>query len=437
MDDATIITLLALGISSVPFAAYWAIAMGRIVQGVRSGPSIRDHADDPAPSDAPGVCVVVPAHNERDAIPTLVRSLRRQDYPDLRVVLALDRCTDDTRETAQRAIEEPLADANPGVRFEIVEITECPQDWAGKTHAAWAATRRAAGAQGAPLLLFADADTAFDPCCVRASVALLRSRGLGLLSLLSTLTSRRWFERVAQPMAAFELMRQYPIQSANDWPAPRPFANGQFMLFTREVYDAIGGHESVKFELLEDIALARRVKKIGFRPGLAMTDGLFTCDMYEDWGAFVRGWKRIFTEAGNRHIERLRTRALRMWLTDALAPVVLALAFVYGVVVLATTPAIMVPLLVALAGGAGLAAWLVAMSLILRTQHAPLWGVLLTPVGGILAGRILRAAARDLEQGRGAAWGGRVYRRVGRKDKTSKKQHSAGAIGDAPAPDAR
>ncbi|TVQ63336.1 MAG: glycosyltransferase [Phycisphaerales bacterium] len=438
MATATTILLVALAVAGAGAAAYWSIALAKIAQGLRNGPSLRDHARSAAPEGAPGVCIVAPAHNERGAIGDLVRSLRRQDYPSLGVVLALDRCTDDTRDVAQRAIDEPLEGANGAVRFEIIEIERCPEEWAGKTHAAWHATRHAALARGAPMLLYADADTVFDPACVRAAVSLLRERGLGLLSLLSTLTSRRWHERTAQPVAAFELMRQYPIQNANDWPEPRPFANGQFMLFTREVYDDIGGHESVKHDLLEDIALARLVAKRGHRPGLAIADGLLVCDMYDDWGAFVRGWKRIFTEACNRRVDRLRQRAIRLFLTDVALPLAGACALLVGVAALVGTARVAAPLAATLTGAAATAMWLLAWGAVMRAQHVPARRVLNTPLGGVLVTYVMLAAAYDLSRGHATHWGGRAYRRERRAGGVPKQQTSAGAVdGDSHTPDAR
>jgi cellulose synthase/poly-beta-1,6-N-acetylglucosamine synthase-like glycosyltransferase len=181
---------------------------------------------------------VVPAHNESRVIAACVRSLRTETYPQLRVVFALDRCTDDTAALVRAGI------AGDG-RFEIVEIDACPDDWAGKVHAAHTGVTRSRGAQGADYLLFADADTVFEPGCIAASLALMRQRKLDLLSLLSTLTHDMWFERVVQTAAAFELMRQYPPIRANGLKKRRAFANGQFMLFTRDTYDAVGGHAAV------------------------------------------------------------------------------------------------------------------------------------------------------------------------------------------------
>ena len=196
----------------------------------------------------------VPAHNESRVIAGLIRSLRTETYPQLRVVLALDRCTDDTASLARAGI---AGDA----RFEIVEIDLCPADWAGKVHAVHSGVTRSRGAQNAEYLLFVDADTVFEPGCIAASLALMRQSKLDLLSLLSTLTHDTWFERFVQTAAAFELMRQYPLTRANGLRDRRAFANGQFMLFTRNAYDAVGGHAAVNRALLEDLALARLIDR--------------------------------------------------------------------------------------------------------------------------------------------------------------------------------
>ena len=260
----------------------------RIIPTLRFGQTLAA-ADPPAGR----VCVVVPAYNEARVIAGLVASLRAETYGQARYVLALDRCTDDTAALARVAIGRDE-------RFEIVEIDACPSDWAGKVHAVHAGVTRSRGAADADFLLFADADTLFSPGCIASALALMRERKLDLLSLLSTLTHDTWFERVVQTAAALELMRHFPLTRVNGVDGRRrAFANGQFMLFRRAVYDAIGGHEAVKDALLEDLALARRVDDGARRLGVFFADGLFHCRMYADWPQFRRGWKRIYTEAAS------------------------------------------------------------------------------------------------------------------------------------------
>jgi glycosyltransferase involved in cell wall biosynthesis len=297
-------------ITTVLWGMVWFLVRhsGRVIPTLRLGQRLA--AVDPPTA---WVCVVVPAHNEQRVIAGVIRSLRAETYPQLRVVLALDRCTD---ETASLARAEIAGDE----RFEIVEIDMCPDDWAGKVHAVHSGVTRSRGAQDAKYLLFTDADTIFEPGCIAASLALMRHRQLDLLSILSTLTHDAWFERVVQTAATFELMRQYPLTRANGLKGRRAFANGQFMLFTREAYDSIGGHAAVKGAVMEDVALARLVVDRRRNPGVFLAAGLFHCRMYADWAQFRRGWKRIYTEAANRKAARLSVSAWRIRFLGTVLP---------------------------------------------------------------------------------------------------------------------
>lgn len=400
------ILALALAAASLVLLAYWAVAIYRIAQTSALIPTARAGIEL-ARADPPfvPVCIVVPAHNEEEVLPLLIASLRRTDYPAFHVVLALDRCTDGSVAAARAAI-------GADERFEIIEVGHCPPDWAGKVHAISEGVRRSAWTSRAEFLLFADADTTFEPDCVRATVALARQRGLDLLSLLSTLTRRRWFERLVQPSAGLQLLYQYPILRANRAEGRRAFANGQFMLFSRAAYEDIGGHGAVREHLLEDLALARAIEAAGRRAGVFLADGLLTCRMYPGWEAFRRGWKRIYTEAANRKPGRLRRSAVRMAGLGTMLPLAAALniALLAGPWA-AGTPARAVLLWVS---AAGLGTWLAAMMWVHRLGHARIWEAPGSMIGSWMVAGILREAASDLDEGRPTQWGGRTYARPAR-----------------------
>ena len=370
------------------------------------------------------VCVIIPAHNESAVITGLVASLRAQDYPHARFVLALDRCTDDTAARARAALSTPAStthtttSSGPDPRFEIIEIDSCPPDWAGKVHAAYAGYTRSTAAASADLLLFADADTLFAPACLRATLALRRARNLDLLSLLSTLTTRTWFERVAQPPAALELLHQYPLRRANRTRRQRPFANGQFMLFTAAAYRAVGTHAAVKAALLEDLLFAHLAADIHhLRTGCFIADGLLHCRMYPTWAAFRRGWKRIFTEAAHRRPHRLQKFALRTRFVGSILPALTLLTPLFSHLLWpALAPADAArfanPLL-ALAL-AGLVLYFVALARIALIAHATLWSLPAQIIGSWLVASILSEAARDLRTNTPTVWGGRTYQRDAR-----------------------
>ncbi len=352
----------------------------------------------PAPEGGwPRLSIIVPVHNEERLIDTCASSLRRLEYDKLEIVFVLDRCTDDTAKLlAVHAAADP--------RIVVVTNETCPDDWAGKCHAAHRGAERASG----DWMLFTDADTWFDPRLARAAMALAHARDLALLSLLSTLTFDHRFEQVAQVAAAVKLLSLYPIERVTRARRPRPFANGQFLLFRRDWYERIGGHTALKDDLLEDIAAARLVDGHGGRNAVVFADGMLMCSMYESLAEFRRGWKRIFIEACNRKPGRLRKWAARTLLVDVGLPLV-------QLVTLASAPAVaatgQVPLALAMTLTV-LIGWAFQGVVLWRFHtvgRAPRRAILLYPLGCLIVGRVMLAGARDLKRRRPVVWGGKRY----------------------------
>ena len=411
-----------LDFSAGALLVYWCMGLARVFSTAMTVPTVRAGIAlaQAGPPPTERVCVVIPAHNEEVSIEPLIRSLAAQDYPHLSVVFCLDRCTDATPRLARDLIA-----GDP--RFTLIEIDHCPAGWAGKVHAVWTGTR-SAPALSADYLLFIDADTVLEPACISAAVALLRERGLDLLSLLSTLSLRWWFEFLVQPVAGIELIRQYPISRANRPPGTRrrAFANGQFMLFRRSAYEAVGGHEAVKDELLEDLALARAtVDGPGGShgegsAGIFLADGMLTCRMYESWRAFWNGWKRIYTEAARCNVGRLRRSAFGVAYTGTVLPLLAMVNLVWATAMLCGVYGpgfewIWRGWLGAGLSGFGLLAWALVMAAAYRIGRVPLWAFPGSIVGSWLVGRVLAEAARDLERGVPTVWAGREYVRVPRE----------------------
>jgi glycosyltransferase involved in cell wall biosynthesis len=408
------ILLAVLGLLAAGLAGYWGVVAFHVLRTLRTTPTLAQAANFPeaqriTAGDAPSLCVILPAHNEEKCIGLLLDSLLRQDYPAdrLRLVFALDRCTDGTRGILERGV------AGAPNRTEIVEISECPAGWVGKVHALWEASRRARGPQESELLLFLDADTILEPPCVRAAAALLRERRLDMLSILSTLTSDKWFELVVQPAAAMELLRQYPIKRANDPTGRRPFANGQCILVRREAYEAIGGHESVKSELLEDVWLARQLNSRGCTTGIFLADGMLWCRMYSSWATFRRGWRRIFGESASRKPGRLRRTAWRQRLTGTVLPFSGPGAIAAGLWAWTSTGS-GAGLGVAAIGTLGLVIWMATIGIIYHNGRVPLWAMPLAPIGSWMVGALQLEAARNLQRGEATHWGGLAYQQGAR-----------------------
>jgi chlorobactene glucosyltransferase len=368
---------------------FWVGIGFRLWLMLRTKSSIREGLSLPNPKGK-AVSIVVPAHNEERVIDQCAASLRNQSHENTQIIFVLDRCTDRTLEIVQKH-----ADADE--RILIIENDHCPDGWAGKCNAARLGAAKATG----EWLLFTDADTKFDKELVRCAVASAIKRNATLLSILSTLTITNTFERIVQPLACIFLVRQYPVDRVNQEGCSRSFANGQFLLFLRDAYEEIGGHEAVKEAVGEDIAFAKVISRnTDGRVQLLFADGLLKCSMYPTFSAFRTGWKRIYIESHNRKIKNLKVSAYTALIIGLFFPLFAILGIIFGIVgspsLLWTSIATVIALLF-------VTGWLY------KTNGAPFLFVVFLPIGSIAVAWILFGAASMLRNREPVLWGGREY----------------------------
>ena len=163
----------------------------------------------------------------------------------------------------------------------MLTIEELPPGWTGKTHALHRAVAEASG----EWLWFLDADTLHAPDGLSILMEYGRAEGAAMVSLLPELRCETFWERVVQPLGGIVLMQSFPLHVVHRDDSPLAFANGQYILIRRDAYDDAGGHEAVKDRFVEDIALADRVKRKGYRIRVALIRGIVTCRMYASLGA--------------------------------------------------------------------------------------------------------------------------------------------------------
>jgi chlorobactene glucosyltransferase len=370
-------------------SVWWIAVSVRIVRMLGTGLSLRTGLK--AQVDASqSVTIIIPAHNEERVLAQCLDSVLAQRWEKLKVIVALDRCTDASESIA-------LTRAEQDDRLTIVRITSCPESWAGKCNA----SRHGAELAEGEWLLFLDADTRAHPDMTRALIGESIRRDAALLSLLPDLECTSWFDRVSQPVASMALGQIFPPDRVNREERSLPFANGQCMLFRRDWYQRIGGHGAVQDDLLEDLAFARTIHQSGGRVRVLRADGLLVCSMYGDWQAFRRGWTRIFLEASNRNVQRLRKYALRLEVLGVGAPLFMFSSIGVGLAV-GIAP-------VWIAGIALFVLQLIALSLVYSMSKQPLWCTLLYPFGCFEVARAQRRAARLLLTGQPVRGGGREY----------------------------
>ena len=256
---------------------------------------------DYAPLDgktAPTVTVLIPARNEEAKIESCLLSILGQDYSNYEVWLYDDGSTDRTPEiTARLAAEHP--------HLRITAATEEPlPGWLGKAHACHRLYLAMRAERQPDYLLFTDADVVFEPGALSHAVAAIENvvqnkpnshSAIGLLSAFPRQITGSWAERLAVPLFlhwAVYTFLPLPLAFTQRTGPLYAAANGQFMLFRREAYEACGGHEAVRAEILEDVALARAVKRAGYRALLADGGPLIRTRMYNGAGEVWRGYSK-------------------------------------------------------------------------------------------------------------------------------------------------
>ncbi|NTV97619.1 MAG: glycosyltransferase [Chlorobiaceae bacterium] len=238
----------------------------------------------------PFVSVLVPARNEKLNIVRCVRSLLRQDYPNYEIIVLDDGSTDTTPVLLQGLREES------GGRLRVLEGEPLPHGWHGK---AWACFQLAREAKG-ELMLFTDADTSHEPYALRRSAAALVESGADMLSLTPRQELVSFWEKLVVPLVYVILMCYLPLRLVSCTRMPAfCFANGQFILFRRDMYQRIQGHASVREVLVEDVWLCRAVKKAGGRVVAFDGTAAVSCRMYRSLAGVWEGFsKNLFAGFG-------------------------------------------------------------------------------------------------------------------------------------------
>lgn len=373
-------------------AAPWLAAVAIVLWRVRQSRSLQGYSAEPL-AESPILSVIVPARNEAGNIARCVTSLCASTYPALDIIVVDDHSADETARIARDACT-----GDP--RLRVITAPELQPGWLGKQ---WACAQGASLARGR-LLCFTDADTVHAPDLHVRSVRALIDRRADLLSVAGMQELGTFWERLIQPQVFALLFARYGGSEIVSR-ASRPedvIANGQYMLFQRSSYDALGGHASVRRKVAEDLALAMRAKRAGMQVHLIQGLDQLSTRMYASLGALVRGWMKNVYAGGIETLPPGRLVRL-LYPVMLLAPILFWLA-----------PPMVLGLWAAGAVSDGTGTWALATCAILLVWwlivYAAMtrrpWYALAAPMGNLLLGYIfLRAIAR----GTRVEWKGREY----------------------------
>jgi chlorobactene glucosyltransferase len=367
--------------------AYSACALLMVVVNSAALPGLSREA--PAGADAPFLSIVVPARNEERAIEAGMRSLLAQDYARFEVIAVEDRSADRTGE-----ILRMLAAADP--RLTVLAGVEPPPGWLGKPHALWQGAVRARG----ELLLFADADVRYHPRAVSQAVGFLDRTRADLVALFPRLETEGFWEPVLMANLACTIYFGPGFLANVGRPRWLAVGSGAGNLVRRTVYDAVGGHETLRASVIDDVRLAVEAKRAGFRVRALVATDRIAVRMYhgfrEVWDGFTKN--TAFALGGLMGAFILFLAVL--WILVSVVPPAVALAAVFGAPVPARDAA-----LAAVSWGLLVAA---RAALAVATKER-IWTALTQPLMSLVwAGILLRSIYHRFVL-RSVAWRGRSF----------------------------
>lgn len=234
----------------------------------------------PLPGDLPSVEVVIPALNEEERVEATVARVLAQDYPSLRLTVVDDRSTDRTG-----AILDRLAATLP---IRVIHGEPRPIGWVGKT---WAIAQGTRGTSS-EWILFVDADMGLHPRALASAMMQARFADADLVSYIARPDIRTFWQGAVAVAVGEVLFTLYPLHRVNDPASPVALAAGGFLLVKRSSYERVGGHEAVRAEIVEDIAMGRAIKAAGGRLSVHLAPDLAWTHMYGSFGDIWRGLRK-------------------------------------------------------------------------------------------------------------------------------------------------
>ncbi|HTL97915.1 MAG TPA: glycosyltransferase, partial [Holophagaceae bacterium] len=253
-------------------------ALGLVIRNLNR---LEELPEDPAPSPS-AVCLCIPARNEAAEIGAALASWIAQDHRGLHIVVVDDGSTD--------ATPQILAGLSSD-RLRVIRNEALPAGWLGKNHALHLAIQ-VAEARQADWLLFADADVRAEPALLRRALAHAEAAGADVLALVPGQDTGSFGERLLLPVLAAGFLALVPADKVARPGHPAFAGIGAFTLVRRAVYEAIGGHAAAPLEAVDDMMLARRAKRAGFRNRLGRGGPGLRIRMYPSGAEAVRALRK-------------------------------------------------------------------------------------------------------------------------------------------------
>jgi hopene-associated glycosyltransferase HpnB len=377
----------------IEFLALFVVALWLYLLAARGRFWLAEHRDDhpelPFPPLWPAVTAVIPARDEAATIMRCLRSVLGQDYPGKLDVVVVD---DNSRDGTAALAAETAAAVGASARLTVVNGEPLPPDWTGKVWAVKQGIDVALGqGQASKYLLLTDADIAYAPQALRRLVCRAESGPTVLTSVMAKLRCESFAERCFMPAFIFFFQMLYPFTWVNRREHATAAAAGGCMLVRADALSAAGGMEAIRNAIIEDCALAKRLKAAG-PIWLGLSTRVQSIRRYDTVGPI----RQMITRSA---YAELGYSPLRL----AIATLAMTVTFIVG------------PLLAVF--GSGIVAWLglaswgamaIAFQPTLRLYGLiPVWGIAVPLIALAYMAWTIESAVQHIS-GRGGAWKGRI-----------------------------
>ena len=232
--------------------------------------------------EKPKVSIIVPARNEEELLSKCLDTLLEQDYENYEIIAIDDSSEDSTGEIIKKYAKE-------NSKIIHVSARPKPKDWMGKNWACMEGYQKATG----KLLVCTDSDTKYSKNVLSLAVSHLLSLNLDALTVIPKMLCFDNWTRITLPMLSTFLHTRFSALRVNDPSKKTGYFFGSFYIIRKSVYEAIGTHEGVKHEIIEDGALGKKVKEEGYKLRMVRGEHLLEAVWARNKPTLWNGLKRL------------------------------------------------------------------------------------------------------------------------------------------------
>ena len=233
--------------------------------------------------------ILIPAYNEEINIGYCLKALSEIKKPSqtFKILVIDDSSTDDTFNKVQKCKDEYFQKNDD---IEIISAGDRPteKNWVGKNWACYKGSKQVR----TDWILFIDSDVIIGENCIFNALLKSSEEDIDLLSLAPKINCNCLAEWMVQPIMSNLLMLGFPIFKTNDSSKENSFAAGPFMLFKKKSYDLIGGHLGTYNEVVEDLALAKKIKSNNLKLNFSIAINDISINMYRNFSLLIEGWSK-------------------------------------------------------------------------------------------------------------------------------------------------